>query len=141
MPLPDPVRTATLSYDAVALVAALVASFKPAEILPLVSASFSLAASAFVPVMVLGIFWAGTTPAGFLGRTDFPGFVVEVLAGRGLVEREPGRVQERPIEPDRLAADPHLGERAAGLRHGREPVDEVVAVGVRRQGADPLDGL
>jgi cation/acetate symporter len=49
---------------AVALVAALVASFKPAEILPLVSASFSLAASAFVPVMVLGIFWAGTTPAG-----------------------------------------------------------------------------
>ena len=48
---------------AVALVAALVASFKPAEILPLVSASFSLAASAFVPVMVLGIFWAGTTRA------------------------------------------------------------------------------
>ena len=49
---------------AVALVAALVASFKPADILPLVSASFSLAASAFVPVMVLGIFWAGTTRAG-----------------------------------------------------------------------------
>ena len=49
---------------AVALVAALVASFKPAEILPLVSASFSLAASAFVPVMVLGIFWAGTTRSG-----------------------------------------------------------------------------
>ena len=49
---------------AVALVAAFVASFKPAEILPLVSASFSLAASAFVPVMVLGIFWAGTKPAG-----------------------------------------------------------------------------
>jgi cation/acetate symporter len=34
---------------AVALVAAMVASFKPAEILPLVAASFSLAASAFVP--------------------------------------------------------------------------------------------
>ena len=49
---------------AVALVAALVASFKPGEILPLVSASFSLAAAAFVPVMVLGIFWAGTTRAG-----------------------------------------------------------------------------
>ena len=49
---------------AVALVAALVASFKPGEILPLVSASFSLAASAFVPVMVLGIFWAGTTRSG-----------------------------------------------------------------------------
>ena len=42
---------------AVALVAAVVASLKPAEILPLVSASFSLAASAFVPAMVLGIFW------------------------------------------------------------------------------------
>lgn len=41
----------------VALVAALVASLKPADILPLVAASFSLAASAFVPVMVLGIFW------------------------------------------------------------------------------------
>ncbi|MFC5497458.1 VC_2705 family sodium/solute symporter [Caenimonas terrae] len=49
---------------AVALVAALVASFKPADILPLVSASFSLAASALVPVMVLGIFWPRTTPAG-----------------------------------------------------------------------------
>ncbi|WP_298924457.1 VC_2705 family sodium/solute symporter [uncultured Ramlibacter sp.] len=49
---------------AVALVAAAVASLKPAEILPLVSASFSLAASAFVPVMVLGIFWPGTTRSG-----------------------------------------------------------------------------
>jgi cation/acetate symporter len=49
---------------AVALVAALVASFKPADILPLVSASFSLAASAFVPAMVLGIFWRGATRAG-----------------------------------------------------------------------------
>ena len=49
---------------AVALVAAAVASLKPAEILPLVSASFSLAASAFVPVMVLGIFWPGTNRRG-----------------------------------------------------------------------------
>jgi cation/acetate symporter len=48
---------------AVALVAAFVASLKPAEILPLVAASFSLAASAFVPAMVLGIFWAATTRA------------------------------------------------------------------------------
>jgi cation/acetate symporter len=30
----------------------------------MVSASFSLAASAFVPAMVLGIFWRGTTRAG-----------------------------------------------------------------------------
>ncbi|MGP1630333.1 MAG: VC_2705 family sodium/solute symporter, partial [Giesbergeria sp.] len=49
---------------AVALIAAFVAALKPADILPLVSASFSLAASAFVPVMVLGIFWRGTTRQG-----------------------------------------------------------------------------
>jgi cation/acetate symporter len=49
---------------AVALIAAMVASFKPADILPLVAASFSLAASAFVPAMVLGIFWAGANRVG-----------------------------------------------------------------------------
>ncbi|HVZ44397.1 MAG TPA: VC_2705 family sodium/solute symporter [Ramlibacter sp.] len=48
----------------VAMVAAIVGSLKPAEILPLVSASFSLAASAFVPAMVLGIFWRRTSRAG-----------------------------------------------------------------------------
>ena len=46
---------------AVAMLAALVASWKPSEILTLVSASFSLAASAFVPAMVLGIFWRRAT--------------------------------------------------------------------------------
>jgi len=45
----------------VALVAAYVAAQRPADILFLVSASFSLAGSAFVPVMVLGIFWRGVT--------------------------------------------------------------------------------
>ena len=40
---------------AVAMIAAFVAAFKPAEILALVSASFSLAASAFFPAMVLGL--------------------------------------------------------------------------------------
>jgi cation/acetate symporter len=60
---------------AVALVAAMVASLKPADILPLVSASFSLAASAFVPAMVLGIFWKGAT------RT---GAVAGMLAGLGV---------------------------------------------------------
>lgn len=48
----------------VALAAAYVAAQKPAEILYLVSASFSLAASAFVPSMVLGIFWRRATGAG-----------------------------------------------------------------------------
>jgi cation/acetate symporter len=60
---------------AVAMVAAFVAALKPAEILPLVSASFSLAASAFVPVMVLGIFWQGTTRRGA---------VAGMLAGLGV---------------------------------------------------------
>src|SRR5690606_38956327 len=45
----------------VALLAAMVASLKPADILPLVSASFSLAASALLPAMVAGIFWRRTT--------------------------------------------------------------------------------
>ena len=49
---------------AVALSAAFVAALKPSDILPLVSASFSIAASAFVPAMVLGIFWRGTTRQG-----------------------------------------------------------------------------
>ena len=41
----------------VALLAALVASQKPADILFLVSAAFSFAAAAFFPALVLGIFW------------------------------------------------------------------------------------
>ena len=41
----------------VALAAAYVASLRPAAILWLVAASFSLAGAAFVPAMVLGIFW------------------------------------------------------------------------------------
>jgi cation/acetate symporter len=49
---------------AVALLAAFVAALKPSQILPLVTASFSLAASALVPAMVLGIFWRGTHRAG-----------------------------------------------------------------------------
>ena len=42
---------------AVAMLAAVVAAFKPAEILALVSASFSLAAAAFFPGMLLGMVW------------------------------------------------------------------------------------
>jgi cation/acetate symporter len=41
----------------VALLAAYVASQKPADILFLVSAAFSFAAAAFFPALVLGIFW------------------------------------------------------------------------------------
>ena len=49
---------------AVALSAAFVASRRSSDILPMVSASFSLAGSAFVPAMVLGIFWRGATRQG-----------------------------------------------------------------------------
>lgn len=45
----------------VALVAAYVAAQKPADILFLVSAAFSFAASAFFPALVLGIFWKRAT--------------------------------------------------------------------------------
>ncbi|WP_293660394.1 VC_2705 family sodium/solute symporter [Rhodoferax sp. OV413] len=51
----------------VALVAAYVAAQRPAGILYLVSASFSLAGAAFVPAMVLGIFWKRMTRAGAVG--------------------------------------------------------------------------
>jgi cation/acetate symporter len=42
---------------AVALCAAAVAAQRPADIVFLVSAAFSLAASAFFPALVLGVFW------------------------------------------------------------------------------------
>jgi cation/acetate symporter len=48
----------------VALIAAYAAAQRPAGILYLVSASFSLAGAAFVPAMVLGIFWQRTTRVG-----------------------------------------------------------------------------
>jgi cation/acetate symporter len=48
----------------VALLAALVAAQKPADILFLVSAAFSLAAAGFFPALVLGIFWKRATKWG-----------------------------------------------------------------------------
>ena len=59
----------------VAVLAAGVASSRPSAILPVVSASFSIAAAAFVPAMVLGIFWRGAT-----GR----GAVAGMLVGLGV---------------------------------------------------------
>ncbi|GAB4402868.1 MAG: cation acetate symporter [Rhodoferax sp.] len=55
------VMLSKFSLLAVALLAAYAAAQRPAEILYLVSASFSLAGAAFVPVMVLGLFWPGLT--------------------------------------------------------------------------------
>jgi len=59
----------------VALMAAYVAAQRPADILILVSASFSLAGAALVPVMILGIFWAEATRFAAVGG---------MLAGLGL---------------------------------------------------------
>lgn len=59
----------------VALAAAYVAAQRPGEILFLVAASFSLAAAAFVPAMVLGIFSARTTSLGA---------ITGMLAGLGI---------------------------------------------------------
>jgi cation/acetate symporter len=56
----------------VALLAALVAAQKPADILFLVSAAFSLAAAGFFPALVLGIFWK---------RANKWGAVLGMLAG------------------------------------------------------------
>jgi cation/acetate symporter len=54
----------------VALLAAAVAAQKPADILFLVSAAFSLAAASFFPALVLGIFWKRATGiAACLGMT------------------------------------------------------------------------
>ena len=48
----------------VAMAAAILAAQKPADILFLVSAAFSIAASAFFPALVLGIFWSRANRAG-----------------------------------------------------------------------------
>jgi cation/acetate symporter len=60
---------------AVALAAAAVAAQRPADIVFLVSAAFSLAASAFVPALVLGVFWQ---------RANRWGAVCGMVAGLGL---------------------------------------------------------
>jgi cation/acetate symporter len=60
---------------AVAMLAAVVAAFKPAEILALVSASFSLAAAAFFPGMVLGMVWR---------KVNRAAVVAGMLAGLGV---------------------------------------------------------
>lgn len=59
----------------VALIAAYAASLKPADILSLVGAAFSLAASALFPALVLGIFWK---------RANQYGAVAGMLCGSGM---------------------------------------------------------
>ncbi len=60
---------------AVAFLAALIAALKFTDILQFVSAAFSLAAAAFFPALVLGIFWR---------RANGPGAVAGMLTGMGV---------------------------------------------------------
>ena len=60
----------------VAMLAATAAALRPAGILSMVTASFSLAAAGLVPGMLLGLFWRGATRAGV---------VAGMLAGLGVV--------------------------------------------------------
>jgi cation/acetate symporter len=59
----------------VALIAAYVTSLKPGDILFLVGAAFSLAASGFFPALVAGVFWK---------RANKLGAIVGMLAGLGV---------------------------------------------------------
>ncbi|TCS72141.1 cation/acetate symporter [Sulfuritortus calidifontis] len=59
----------------VAVVAAYTASLKPGDILFLVGAAFSLAASAFFPALVLGVFWK---------RANHAGAVIGMAVGLGV---------------------------------------------------------
>ncbi|NRR29203.1 cation acetate symporter [Oxalobacteraceae bacterium] len=59
----------------VAFIAAYAASQKPGDILSLVGAAFSLAASTLFPALVLGVFWK---------RANGPGAVAGMLAGFGV---------------------------------------------------------
>jgi cation/acetate symporter len=59
----------------VALAASALAASKPVDIVFLVSAAFSVAASAFVPALVLGVFWS---------RANRQGAIAGMVAGLGL---------------------------------------------------------
>ncbi|MGZ3183382.1 MAG: sodium:solute symporter family protein [Telluria sp.] len=60
---------------AVAFIAAYAASQRPADILSLVGAAFSLAASTLFPALVLGVFWKGANRAGAIAGMSM-GFAV-----------------------------------------------------------------
>ena len=94
----------------VALIAAYTASLKPGDILFLVGAAFSLAASAFFPALVLGVFWK---------RANQLGAVIGMLAGLGVcmyymdityavLRRRCGQ-QWFDIKPDRRRRVRHAG--------------------------------
>ncbi|MFO1268809.1 MAG: hypothetical protein U1F67_19840 [Rubrivivax sp.] len=110
----------------VALLAALVAAQKPADILFLVSAAFSFAAAAFFPALVLGIFWKRANKWGGArhGRRPRHHLLLHgdhaTLAAQRLRRHQPDRRQHLVGDPADLGR--HV-RRAAGLRgdHRRQP--------------------
>jgi cation/acetate symporter len=88
---PGAVRRVMLSKFAlllVALAAAYVAAQRPADILYLVSSSFSLAGAAFVPAMVLGIFWRRMTrQAAVAGMMAGLGLTIYYMASNSALMR------------------------------------------------------
>ena len=83
---------------AVAMCAAFVAAWKPAEILALVSASFSMAASAFFPGMVMGLFWK---------KASRKGAVLGMLLGLGVTITY--MILNAPSTRNLLNMPPHWG--------------------------------
>ena len=105
---PGAMRQVILSKFAllvVALIAAYVAAQKSADILVLVTASFSFAGAAFVPAMVLGIFWRKTSRAGA---------VAGMLAGVG--------VWAYYMASNSASVRAALGLQGSGLWFGIQPV-------------------
>ena len=89
----------------VAFIAAYAASQKPADILSLVGAAFSLAASPLFPALVLGVFWKRANHAGAMAGM-LTGFVrLRVL--HAAHQSDPGRQRGRAMVPHRA----HVGRR------------------------------
>ena len=97
----------------VALLAAYTASFRSGDILSMVSAAFSLAASAFFPPLVIGVFWK---------RANQAGAVAGMIAG--FLENQGDALEYRlmrAVEGGRDAggqgtADAHRPERSAAIK-------------------------
>jgi cation/acetate symporter len=89
----------------VAMVAALAAATRTAEILALVTTSFSLAASAFFPAMVMGIYWRRASQMGAVmgmvcGFMLTAGYMLFNLAWvRNALDLEPGAGMWWDIQP------------------------------------------
>ena len=99
---------------AVAFIAAYAASLKPGDILSLVGAAFSLAASTLFPALVLGVFWKRRQPAGRDRR--HAGRLRGLRLLHAACQPDAGRHRGRPVVPHR--ADLGRRVRRAGRLRG-----------------------